>query len=153
MQRGVSLEELSFDKFRKILENNFREIDGLWYLPFQKPSNTKQGLGPLIGVISSETEVIGWLEDLLKIPKSYGEIAPEYFRALGSTKLKKDLKQILEENFVQDGVSGGIQTRRERKAHGPSDQPDKERGRLIPERDVKEICIRWRALPVGQVLL
>jgi len=103
MQRGVSLEELSFDKFRKILENNFREIDGLWYLPFQKPSNTKQGLGPLIGVISSETEVIGWLEDLLKIPKSYGEIAPEYFRALGSTKLKKDLKQILEENFVQDG--------------------------------------------------
>lgn len=98
MSHGRSLEGLSYDAFREILEDYFKEIDSLWYLPFQLPSNRKNWFG----IISNERDAIGWLEDFLAIPKTYGEIAPEFFRSLGGNTLKKDLRQILEENFIHE---------------------------------------------------
>jgi DNA-directed RNA polymerase subunit RPC12/RpoP len=100
MQQSNSLERLSFEEFKKILAKNFREIDGYWYLPYQRPRLKQQKLWIGFGFITTEVEAIEWLEELLKIPKTYGDIAHKFFIALGDNKLKKDLKQLLEENFI-----------------------------------------------------
>lgn len=100
MLKNKSLWNLSFDYFQQILRNNFREIDGHWYLPFQRPRIG--GQKRLFGYISNEAEAIAWLEDFLKVPKKYGDIPPRFFKALGSNKLQKDLETILVENFVKE---------------------------------------------------
>lgn len=100
MLQNRPLRKLSFEDFQGILKKNFREIDGYWYLPFQRPKSS--GQKRLFGYISNESEALEWLEQLLKTPHTYGDIAPEFFKALGSQKLGKDLQEILQENFVEE---------------------------------------------------
>lgn len=100
MLQNISLLNLSFEYFQKVLKNNFREIDGYWYLPYQRPKNS--GQKRLFGYISNEAEAIEWLEDLLRIPRKYGDIPAGYFKALGPNKLQKDLQIILQENFIEE---------------------------------------------------
>jgi len=101
MQQNKPLKKLSHEDFQRILKHNFTEIDGCWYLPFQRPKRT--GQRRLFGYISSEADAIEWIENFLrKRPRKYGDIVPGFFRALGTTKLHKDLQQILEENFVEE---------------------------------------------------
>ena len=99
MQQNKPLKRLSHKDFQEILKKNFREIDGYWYLPYQRPRI--RGQKRLFGYISNEAEAIEWLEVFLKKPHKYGDIVPDFFKALGPNKLKKDLQQILEENFVE----------------------------------------------------
>jgi hypothetical protein len=103
VQRGAVIEDLDFKKFRKLLSENFKEIDGCWFLSFQRPK--LDGQKNLFGFISNESQAIDWLDNFLKQgPRTIGDITPHFFIALGSTQLKKELKQILGENFVeQDG--------------------------------------------------
>lgn len=100
MLKNKSLSSLSFEYFQKILRNNFREIDCYWYLPYQRPKTS--GQKNLFGYISNEAEAIEWLEDLLRVPRKYGDILPIFFKALGPSKLQKDLETMLEENFVAE---------------------------------------------------
>jgi len=100
MQQNKPLGRLSFEEFKKILEENFREIDEHWYLPFQRPKTS--GQKKLFGFISSEAEAIEWLETFLNKPRKYGDIIPDFFRALGPNQLKKELQKILEENFIEE---------------------------------------------------
>lgn len=100
MQQNKPLEKLSFEDFQKILKKNFREIDDHWYLPYQRPKSA--GQKKLFGFISSEAEAIEWLETFLRKPCKYGDIVADFFRALGPNRLKKDLQQILEENFIEE---------------------------------------------------
>jgi hypothetical protein len=101
VQRGVALEDLDFKKFRTLLSKNFKEIDGHWFLSYQRP--IFNGQKNLFGFISNESQAIEWLDDFLKQgPKTIGDITPHFFVALGSKQLKKELKQILEENFVEE---------------------------------------------------
>ncbi len=100
MQQSKPLKKLSHKDFQKILKRNFREIDGCWYLPYQRPK--KVGQKRLFGYISNEAEAIEWLEVFLKKPRKYGDIIPAFFKALGPNKLKKDFQLILEENFIEE---------------------------------------------------
>jgi 16S rRNA G966 N2-methylase RsmD/predicted RNA-binding Zn-ribbon protein involved in translation (DUF1610 family) len=100
MLQNKPLRNLSFEDFQKILKNNFREIDGHWYLPYQRPKTGSQKR--LFGYVSNEAEAIEWLEDLLKIPRKYGDILPDFFKAMGPNKLQKDLQSMLQENFVEE---------------------------------------------------
>jgi hypothetical protein len=100
MYQNKLLENLSFEDFQKILKRNFRSIDGYWYLPYQRPKT--EGQKKLFGFVSNEAEAIDWLEEFLRSPRKYGDIAPEFFKALGSQKLGKDLQEILQENFVEE---------------------------------------------------
>ena len=101
MQQNKPLKKLSHEDFQKILKRNFREIDGYWYLPYQRPKTI--GQKRLFGYITNEAEAIEWLEPFLrKTPHKYGDIVPDFFKALGPNQLKKDLQQILEENFVEE---------------------------------------------------
>lgn len=100
MQQNKPLKKLSHKDFQEILKRNFREIDGYWYLPYQRPKII--GQKRLFGYISNEAEAIEWLEVFLKKPRKYGDIVPDFFRALGPNQLKKDLQQILEENFIEE---------------------------------------------------
>lgn len=101
IHKGVALEDLDFEYFRKLLLDNLKEIDGYWFLPYQRP--LVKGQSKLFGYISSEAEAIAWLDAFLgKDAKTIGEITSHYFIALGSQELKKELDQILEENFVEE---------------------------------------------------
>jgi hypothetical protein len=100
MLQNKPLRNLSFEDFQKILKNNFREIDGHWYLPYQRPKTGSQKR--LFGYVSNEAEAIEWLEDLLKIPRKYGDVLPDFFKAMGPNKLQKDLQSMLQENFVEE---------------------------------------------------
>lgn len=100
LQQNKPLEKLSFEDFQKILKKNFREIDDHWYLPYQRPKSA--GQKKIFGFISSEAEAIEWLETFLRRPRKYGDIVADFFRALGPNQLKKDLQQILEENFTEE---------------------------------------------------
>ncbi len=100
MQQNKPLKRLSHKDFQEILKNNFREIDGHWYLPYQRPRIV--GQKRLFGYISNEAEAIEWLEVFLRKPHKYGDIVPDFFKALGPNKLKKDLQQFLEESFIEE---------------------------------------------------
>jgi len=114
MLQSKPLRTLSFEDFQKILKTDFREIDGYWYLPYQRP--TTKGQKRLFGYISNESEAIEWLEELLKMPRKYGDIAPEFFKALGHNKLQKDLQELLHDNFVEDKEMWRNPTRPERES-------------------------------------
>lgn len=100
MQQNKPLEKLSFEDFKNILKENFREIDAHWYLPYQRPKSA--GQKRLFGFVSNEAEAIEWLEIFLRKPRKYGDIVSDFFKALGPNQLKKDLQQILEENFIEE---------------------------------------------------
>ena len=100
MLQNKPLRDLSFEDFQRILRKNFRDIDGHWYLPCQRPK--MQGQRKLFGYISNEAEAIELLEELLRSPRKYGDIAPEFFKALGPQKLQKSLQDLLQESFVED---------------------------------------------------
>lgn len=100
MLQNKPLRNLSFEDFQKLLKTNFREIDGSWFLPYQRPA--VKGQKKLFGYLSTEGEAIGWLERFLSEPRKYGDIAPEFFKALGSNKLQKSLQELLHSNFVED---------------------------------------------------
>jgi 16S rRNA G966 N2-methylase RsmD/DNA-directed RNA polymerase subunit RPC12/RpoP len=100
MLQNKPLRNLSFDDFQKILKTSFREIDGHWYLPYQRP--IVKGQRKLFGYISTEGEAVQWLENYLQKPRKYGDIAPEFFKALGQNKLPKSLQELLHDNFVEE---------------------------------------------------
>jgi DNA modification methylase/predicted RNA-binding Zn-ribbon protein involved in translation (DUF1610 family) len=100
MLQNKPLRNLSFEDFQNILKKNFREIDEHWYLPYQRPKTGSQKR--LFGYVSNETEALGWLEDVLRIPRKCGDILPDFFKAMGPNKLQKDLQSMLQENFVEE---------------------------------------------------
>jgi hypothetical protein len=100
MLQNKPLKNLSYDDFQKLLKDNFREIDGFWYLPYQRPAI--KGQTKLFGYVSTENEAIGWLENFLLKPRKYGDITLEFFKALGTNKLPKSLQELLRDNFVED---------------------------------------------------
>lgn len=112
MLQNKPLRNLSFEEFQKILRMNFREIDGYWYLPYQRPA--LKGQKRLFGYVSTEGEAIEWLESFLIKPKKYGEIAPEFFKALGQNKLQKSLQDLLRDNFVEEKDTWRNPTKAER---------------------------------------
>lgn len=114
MLQSKPLRNLSFEDFQKILKTNFREIDGCWYLPYQRPAI--KGQRRLFGYVSTEGEAIEWLEDFLKMPHKYGDIAPEFFKALGHNKLQKGLLELLHDNFVEEKETWRNPTRAERES-------------------------------------
>jgi hypothetical protein len=112
MLQNKPLRNLSFEEFQKILRMNFREIDGYWYLPYQRPA--LKGQKRLFGYVSTEGEAIEWLESFLIKPRKYGEIAPEFFKALGQNKLQKSLQDLLRDNFVEEKDTWRNPTKAER---------------------------------------
>lgn len=97
-------------EFQKGLRDRFIERDGMFFTAKQvaeyeeKKKNTSEFI-PLGLIISDEANGIEWLKIQLKEPKTYQEIAPEWMQAVNGLKkgdILPELKQILEENFIED---------------------------------------------------
>jgi hypothetical protein len=86
-----------YEDFLKLLEENFVNIDGYYFLSGQIPSREQ---GKIFGVITNVGSALQWLEEFLQEPKSYSEIQPAFLSALGGGKLERRLEDLLDENFV-----------------------------------------------------
>ena len=86
-----------YEDLLKLLEENFVNIDGYYFLSGQIPS---RGQGKIFGVITDMVSALQWLEEFLQEPKSYSEIQPAFLSALGGGKLERRLEDLLDENFV-----------------------------------------------------
>lgn len=56
-------------------------------------------------IVSDEANGIEWLKMLLKEPKTYQEISPDWMQAVNGLRkgdVLPELKDILEENFIED---------------------------------------------------
>jgi len=100
-------------EFYNLLRMHFEERDGFWFnhnqvfeyekekktfISSEKDSTSQQILG-----IMNEKQLIIWLSDFLKTPKTFDEIFTEYtLKVMTVTDLIPELKDILEENFVKE---------------------------------------------------
>jgi len=102
MSKGYRV-PVNYEEFLEILRANFKEVDGYWYLWGQIPKTTKEGqLDIGITEIKNTADAIRWLWDFLETPKEWDEIHARFLQALGTNRLDKDPREILEENFILD---------------------------------------------------
>ena len=97
-------------EFQAGLREHFIERDGMYFTAPQaaeyeeKRKHTSEFV-PMGLIVSDEANGIEWLKMLLKEPKTYQEISPEWMQAVNGLKkgdVLPELKDILEENFIED---------------------------------------------------
>lgn len=91
-------------------ERSFIERDGMFFTGPQaaeyeeKRKHTSEFV-PMGLIVSDEANGIEWLKIQLKEPKTYQEISPEWMQAVNGLRkgnMLPELKDILEENFIED---------------------------------------------------
>ena len=91
-------------------ERSFIERDGMFFTGPQaaeyeeKRKHTSEFV-PMGLIVSDEANGIEWLKMQLKEPKTYQEISPEWMQAVNGLRkgdMLPELKDILEENFIED---------------------------------------------------
>lgn len=112
IQKGFEV-RLDSSEFYNLLKKHFEERDGLWFNHHQiveyeenkinstldKSLKTSQ---QVLGIFN-EKDLIIWLSNFLKTPKTYDEIYTEYtLKVMTVTDLIPELKQLLDENFVKE---------------------------------------------------
>lgn len=147
LSQGISLAELvrkglkDFgESFLNLLKEYFQEIDGYYFLPGQFPKMAQGSLSGEFATITDETSALNWLTKLLQEPKSYSEIHPLFLQALGSTKLKRSLEDLLDENFVNE----------EGKWRAPTEKELEEWENIKRLKQVKKFESWWRKFKAGE---
>lgn len=147
LSQGISLAELvrkglkDFgESFLNLLKEYFQEIDGYYFLPGQFPKMAQGSLSGEFATITDETSALNWLMKLLQEPKSYSEIHPLFLQALGSTKLKRSLEDLLDENFVNE----------EGKWRAPTEEELDEWEKIKRLKQVKKFESWWRKFKAGE---
>ena len=96
--------------FQRGLRERYIEKDGMFFTPIQaaeyeeKRKHTTDFV-PMGLIVSDEANGIEWLKLQLREPKTYQEISPEWMQAVNGLKkgdVLPELKDILEENFIED---------------------------------------------------
>ncbi|MGB9798143.1 MAG: DNA methyltransferase, partial [bacterium] len=106
LTQGIPLGDLErlglrdFGNFLQLLNDNFNDIDGYYFLPGQIPPISQSVLPGEFGTIKDVQSALNWLWDFLSEPKSYEEVLSNFLKALAGQKLERTLEDLLDENFV-----------------------------------------------------
>ena len=109
VQHGYSI-PMDAQQFQTGLRERFIERDGLFFTAHQAAEYEEKkkhttGVAPMGLIISDEANGIEWLKHELKEPKTYAEISPKWMADINGLKkgdILPELKDILEENFIED---------------------------------------------------
>lgn len=101
---------LDASKFQKGLRERYIEKDGMFFtaaqaVKYEEQRKKASGFAPMGLIISDEANGIEWLKHELKEPKTYAEISPKWMADISGLKkgdILPELKDILEENFIED---------------------------------------------------
>lgn len=109
VQHGYQI-PMDAQEFQAGLRERFIERDGMFFTGPQaaeyeeKRKHTSEFV-PMGLIVSDEANGIEWLKIQLKEPKTYQEISPEWMQAVNGLRkgdMLPELKDILEENFIED---------------------------------------------------
>jgi len=109
VQHGYQI-PMDAQEFQAGLRERFIERDGMYFTAPQaaeyeeKRKHTSEFV-PMGLIVSDEANGIEWLKMQLKEPKTYQEISPEWMQAVNGLRkgdVLPELKDILEENFIED---------------------------------------------------
>ena len=109
VQHGYQI-PMDAQEFQAGLRERYIERDGMYFTPSQvaeyeeKRKHTSEFV-PMGLIVSDEANGIEWLKQLLKEPKTYQEISPEWMHAVNGLRkgdVLPELRDILEENFIED---------------------------------------------------
>lgn len=109
VQHGYQI-PMDAQEFQAGLRERFIERDGMYFTAPQaaeyeeKRKHTSEFV-PMGLIVSDEANGIEWLKLQLREPKTYQEISPEWMQAVNGLKkgdILPELKDILEENFIED---------------------------------------------------
>ena len=109
IQHGYQI-PMDAQEFQTGLRERFIERDGMYFTVPQaaeyeeKRKHTSEFV-PMGLIVSDEANGIEWLKLQLKEPKTYQEISPEWMQAVNGLRkgdVLPELKDILEENFIED---------------------------------------------------
>lgn len=109
VQHGYQI-PMDAQEFQTGLRERFIERDGMYFTAPQaaeyeeKRKHTNEFV-PMGLIVSDEANGIEWLKLQLKEPKTYQEISPEWMQAVKGLRkgdVLPELKDILEENFIED---------------------------------------------------
>lgn len=109
VQHGYQI-PMDAQEFQAGLRERYIERDGMYFTPSQvaeyeeKRKHTSEFV-PMGLIVSDEANGIEWLKQLLKEPKTYQEISPEWMQAVNGLRkgdVLPELRDILEENFIED---------------------------------------------------
>lgn len=109
VQHGYQI-PMDAQEFQAGLRERFIERDGMYFTAPQaaeyeeKRKHTSEFV-PMGLIVSDEANGIEWLKIQLKEPKTYQELSPEWMQAVNGLKkgdVLPELKNILEENFIED---------------------------------------------------
>ena len=97
-------------QFQTGLRERFVERDGMFFTAhqaaeYEEKKKHTSGVAPMGLIISDEANGIEWLKHELKEPKTYAEISPKWMADISGLKkgdILPELKDILEENFIED---------------------------------------------------
>ena len=109
VQHGYQI-PMDAQEFQAGIRERFIERDGMYFTAPQaaeyeeKRKHTSEFV-PMGLIVSDEANGIEWLKLQLKEPKTYQEISPEWMQAVNGLRkgdVLPELKDILEENFIED---------------------------------------------------
>ena len=97
-------------EFQAGLRERFIERDGMYFTApqaaeYEEKRKHTTDFVPMGLIVSDEANGIEWLKLQLKEPKTYQEISPEWMQAVNGLRkgdVLPELKDILEENFIED---------------------------------------------------
>ncbi|MEW6622398.1 MAG: DNA methyltransferase [Bacillota bacterium] len=129
VQRGFAI-RLGARQFHKLLDNNFKFIDGYWFLEEQLPEyeewkkangldsikEIKMGMQTLF--VSDEKSALIWLYNFLDEPKTYSEIYTAYNKVVIRIEDEiPELRELLDKNFIfEDKTYRRPRTEKEKEA-------------------------------------
>lgn len=113
IQKGFEV-RMDSSEFYNLLKMHFEERDGLWFnhnqiIGYEEEKKVNSRLNEIstssqdiLGILN-EKDLIIWLSQFLKTPKTYDEIYTGYtLKVMTVTDLIPELTQILDENFVKE---------------------------------------------------
>ena len=109
VQHGYQI-PMDAQEFQAGLRERFIERDGMYFTApqaaeYEEKRKQTSEFVPMGLIVSDEANGIEWLKMLLKEPKTYQEISPEWMQAVNGLKkgdVLPELRDILEENFIED---------------------------------------------------
>ena len=109
IQHGYQI-PMDAQEFQTGLRERFIERDGMYFTvpqaaEYEEKRKRTSEFVPMGLIVSDEANGIEWLKLQLKEPKTYQEISPEWMQAVNGLRkgdVLPELKDILEENFIED---------------------------------------------------
>lgn len=109
VQHGYQI-PMDAQEFQAGLRERFIERDGMYFTApqaaeYEEKRKHTSDFVPMGLIVSDEANGIEWLKLQLREPKTYQEISPEWMQAVNGLKkgdVLPELKDILEENFIED---------------------------------------------------